>query len=85
MFWKVKNDNARSAEAMQAGKVRELQGKIVDEEHEHRKLEDEIYNFKSKLATQVTESNCVSLFPSLARVQYSIFLFFISMSSTAYL
>ena len=40
---------------MQAAKVRELQGKIVGEEHEHRKLEDEIYNFKSKLASQVME------------------------------
>ena len=46
---------------MQAGKVRELQGKIVDQEHEHRKLEDEIYNFKSKLAAQVMESNCFPL------------------------
>ena len=49
----VKNDNAKSAEAMQAAKVGDLQGKIAEEELVQRKLEDENFNFRSRLETQV--------------------------------
>ena len=38
---------------MQTTKVRDLQGKIVEQELEHRKLQDENYNFKTRLETQV--------------------------------
>ncbi|GFO13380.1 coiled-coil domain-containing protein 178-like isoform x2 [Plakobranchus ocellatus] len=38
---RVKNENARAAEEMQAIKVRDLQSKIMEAEFEHRRLENE--------------------------------------------
>lgn len=52
-IYQVKNDNARTAEAMQNSKVRDLQSKIIEQEFEHKKLEDENYNYKTRLDRQV--------------------------------
>jgi len=46
---RVKNENARMSEEMQATKVRDLQSKITDAEFEHRRLESENEQLEEEL------------------------------------
>ncbi|XP_005098448.1 coiled-coil domain-containing protein 178 [Aplysia californica] len=46
---RVKNENARTAEEMQATKVRDLQAKITEAEFEHRRLENENEQLEQEL------------------------------------